>query len=273
METNELLEEDILDLVGIIEERKTWNKYKSKYKEEDTIAVPRVTNILSSCKDSESLIRWAANVGRRKYDYYKNKALDIGTITHDMIDKYLLGKYVYNKEYKPNFYDIDEEYSPYVYNAYNNFIAWETNLNNLGLNIEKVVGLEIEVTCPWYGGTIDAILKINGAYYIIDFKTSKAINYEYLLQTSAYMWIVNNNYASVKLPHIDGIGIIRVDKSKLGIIDDMFITDNCPANRNIIEEYQRCFASYVNAYYRRINASYIYSSYSNNYNFAKDILG
>ena len=66
----------------------------------------------------------------------------------------------------------------------------------LGYFIDKVIGVEIPISCPWFGGTIDAILVINGATYIIDFKTSKKISSEYLVQVAAYMWLVNNGFAS-----------------------------------------------------------------------------
>ena len=88
-----------------------------------------------------------------------------------------------------------------VYNCFENFKLWEKRLYNLGGKIDEIIGLEVPVTCPWYGGTIDCIARINGAVYIIDFKTSKQISAEYLLQVTAYMWIINNNYAPY-LPHI-----------------------------------------------------------------------
>ena len=49
------------------------------------------------------------------------------------------------------------------------------------------------------------------AIYIIDFKTSKQISYEYIIQTCAYMWLINNGFFP-EISHIDGVGIIRVDK-------------------------------------------------------------
>ena len=144
---------------------------------------------------------------------------------------------------------------------------WRQTLNNKNLEkynsrIEEVVGVEIPVTCPWYGGTIDAIVKINGAYYIIDFKTSKNISFNYLVQVSAYMWIINNGY-SPNLPMIDGIGIIRVDKSCYGRYEDLFLNNFVTAQRLSIEEYQRTFAAYVNSYYRSLNAEYMTDIYKN----------
>ena len=188
------------------------------------VFVTRVTHIISHNEDKEGLINWAARIGYNKLMYYREKSLNIGSIVHELIDEYLIEKY--------------------------------------NSRIEEVVGVEIPVTCPWYGGTIDAIVKINGAYYIIDFKTSKNISFNYLVQVSAYMWIINNGY-SPNLPMIDGIGIIRVDKSCYCKFEDLFLNNFVTAQRLSIEEYQRTFAAYVNSYYRSLNAEYMTDIYKN----------
>jgi len=185
------LDNDILELEGIEEIRsREWINYNHEEK-----GVPRVSHILAQCENQEGLIQWAANIGRRKYDYYREKALNIGTIVHENIDEYLMSKYVYHTPFSINFNNIEDDYRKSVYNSFENFKLWEKRLEEYGCKIEEVVGLEIKVTCPWYGGTIDGIVKINGRYYIIDFKTSKKISMSYFLQASAYMWIVNNGYA------------------------------------------------------------------------------
>jgi hypothetical protein len=257
------LTEDILELEGIEEFRcNEWNYYSN-----NDIGVPRVTHILKQCRNTEGLIQWAANVGKRKYEYYRDKACDIGTIVHTTIDEYLSNIYITKSsvEYLVNYDNIEEDYKSSVFKAFENFKLWEAKLNEYGAKIEEVVGLEIPVTCPWFGGTIDAIVKINGAYYIIDFKTSKNISSEYILQVSSYMWIINNGYAP-GLPHIDGIGIIRVDKSNIGIINDLFLNDFNPEHHNIITSFQQCFLDQVTVFYRIINTNYLFDKYSKEYN-------
>jgi hypothetical protein len=76
------------------------------------------------------------------------------------------------------------------------------------------------------------------------------------------MWMINNGYVE-GLPHINGIGIIRVDKQKRGVINDVFVNEFNDVQRNMIYGYQRCFMSYVDAYYRTISTDYI----TNNYNY------
>ena len=259
------LKDDILELDGIEEIREEqWNHYCY---EKNSNGVPRVSNILAQCRSSEWLIQWAANIGRRKYDYYRSKALDIGTIVHECVDNYLID--VYSKHsvipFAIDYDEIQQEYKESVYNCFENFKLWEKRLYNLGGKIDEIIGLEVPVTCPWYGGTIDCIARINGAVYIIDFKTSKQISAEYLLQVTAYMWIINNNYAPY-LPHIDGVGVIRMDKSKYGVVDDYFLNDFDPDHHNMIVNYQNCFMEYVNAFYRTINAEHIFDKYKETYN-------
>ena len=182
--------------------------------------------------------------------------------SHEVIDNYLIDTYVKHSitTFVADYDNIQQEYKESVYNCFENFKLWEKRLYNLGGKIDEIIGLEVPVTCPWYGGTIDCIARINGAVYIIDFKTSKQISAEYLLQVTAYMWIVNNNYAPY-LPHIDGVGVIRMDKSKYGVVDDYFLNDFDPNHHNMIVNYQNCFMEYVNAFYRTINAEHIFDKY------------
>lgn len=261
-DNNILIDNDLLELQGIDYVRENeWNVYDNSGN-----GVPRVSHILAQCRNSEGLIQWAANIGRRKYDYYREKALTTGTIVHEMIDTFLLSKYKNHTNFDLSFYDNDfpEDCKTQIHNSVNNFIFWDNKLNELGYHIEEIIGIEVTITCPYYGGTIDAIIRINGAVYILDFKTSKQISPEYLLQASAYMWMVNNGYGG-DLPHIDGIGIIRVDKNKYGIINDLFLNDFDQNQHFMINSYQKCFASYVEAYYRTYSTNYITKEYINIY--------
>lgn len=258
-EYNLFLENDILELEGIDFTRdKVWDKYIY-----DGHGVPRVTKIIAQCQNSDYLIQWAANIGRRKYDYYREKALSVGTIVHESIDNYLIAKYHNNTGYAVDYDNIPDDQKSSVYNAYENFKVWERKLNSLGYYIEEVVGLEIPIVTPWFGGTIDAIFKINGLYYVIDFKTSKSISNEYIVQVCAYMWGINNGYAN--LPHIDGIGIIRVDKTKHDTFDDLFINEHTVEGFNIINKAQLAFGAYLESYYRTVNLNTLAGRYSSNY--------
>ena len=265
---NFILDEELLELEGIEEWRKQWQTYSY-----NNNPVPRVSHILKQCEDQEGLIQWAANIGRRKYDFYRTRALEIGTIIHGVIDDYIL-YHLGDPNYKINYGNFQEfqyDYKNQIDCGFNNFLLWLENLKSRGGNLEEVFGVEIPVACPWFGGTLDAIFKINGSYYIIDFKSSKQISSSYLLQTSAYMWCINNGYAILDqygkhLPHIDGIGIIRVDKNKNSCLDDLFLNSKNPIEANYLNQFTNCFMSYVNSFYRSKSCDYIYEIYYNQYN-------
>lgn len=229
--------------------------------------VPRVSSILKECIAKEYLINWASKIGYKRYNILKNKATHIGTIVHEMIERFLLNGE--DENYIKNISATEFYYSNNILKAYENFKSWYFNLINKGYTME-VIEIEKKVTCPYYGGTIDCIAKINGKVYIIDFKTSKQISYEYIIQTCAYMWIINNGYCN-DISHIDGIGIIRVDKEKTKF-NDLFLNNHIPYQKEIIDQYYKGFASLLMSYYNNINMKYIFSEYNKLYNFDDTIL-
>ena len=261
---NLILDNDILELEGIDKVRENiWLHYKDA----NNRPIPRVTHIIAQNSDQDYLIKWAANIGRNKYDFYTDKALEVGTLVHQYIDLYLEAKFI-KKDislFKINAEDIGIVYRSQVIRAVENFLAWEKNLNAMGYFIEEVIALEVTVRCPWFGGTVDAILKINGAVYLIDFKTSKQISTEYLIQASAYMWMINNGYAP-ELPYINGIGIIRVDKT-CRKFTDLFLNDFVPECSNFIISLIKTFLVYVESYYRTISTNYMFNQYNVGYRF------
>jgi hypothetical protein len=84
----------------------------------------------------------------------------------------------------------------------------------------------------WYSGRFDAIVKLNGLTYLLDWKTSKGVYGETALQTSAYAraeFYVNDDDPDTEypLPHIDHIGVVHITESgstlhDLGDIDSAF---------------------------------------------------
>lgn len=235
------------------------------YYEFNEVGVPRVSHILEACRDQSNLITWAAGIPEYLYNNIRNKALTVGTEVHHKIENYL--RYIFGQsdvEDIINLEDQKDSYQEEIDIAYGNFKNWVLNCKSKGINFEELVGLEIPVICPWYGGTIDCIMKINGCYYIIDFKTSKSISYSYLMQSAAYMWIINNGYT--KLPHIDGVGIIRVDKKNtFSGFEDLFLNVYNPYQNYMINQFQMTFCSYVDSYYRTLHTDNLISEYKSSY--------
>ena len=254
---------ELLELEGVADSLKDIDSYY----EYNGSLVPRVTNIISHCEDNRALIDWAASMGYKRYKDIKASALEIGTVVHEFVDEYLVAKYNMKMPYEVDYTRVQTPYRSKVYNSFENFKLWESNLESLGYKIEEVVGLEIPVVTPWYGGTIDAIFKINGVYYIIDFKTSKKIFNNYLIQTAAYYWAVNNGYCpTVQGKTMGGVGIIRLDKANYGVINDLFLNNSNPDQFNLINNLISCFWSYLVAYYRTMSVNYQDDMYKKGYN-------
>ena len=259
-----ILDNDLMELEGIDKARENiWLHYKDA----NDNPIPRVTHIIKQCTDQDYLIKWAARIGYNKYEMYREKALEVGTLAHYYIDLYLEAKYIKKDMslFKIDYDNMGMVYRSSVYNTIESFIAWEKNLNKMGYFIEEVIGIEVPVRCPWFGGTVDAILRINGAVYLIDFKTSKQISTDYLVQASAYMWMINTGYAP-ELPKIDGIGIIRVDKQTIKF-NDLFLNNYNTDGNWYIGRLMQTFLSYVESYYRTINVEHMFGVYNRSYYF------
>jgi hypothetical protein len=241
---------DLFELEGIDEYRdKNFNTYYF-----NGVPVPRVSNIFKECIGKEYLMFWAAKLGQSEFVKARNDATTIGSIVHEMIENLLINGTDLDMSYK-----LSPDQKSKVDRAYNNFKRWLDKLHSLGYNIDYIYGTEVSTVSPYYGGTIDLLARINGKNYIIDFKTSKVIAPEYIMQTCAYMWNVNNGYCSIDI-HIDGIGIIRVDKEK-DSFEDLFLNEYIPYQREILYKYTAGFGSLLSSYYHMINMNYILKTY------------
>jgi len=130
---------------------------------------------------------------RKAYNLKSDKAKSIGTIVHDALEWYI-------KDGR----DALGKYPAEVENALMAFFDWEKK--------NRVEWEASEVTLfhrgKGYAGTCDAIATINGARYLIDLKTSRAIYDEYRLQLAAYRQAYN-----IDSPNpIDNVGVLRLDK-------------------------------------------------------------
>lgn len=229
------------------------------------LPVPRVSEIIKKCINKEYLIWWAARVGSKNMMTIQNKATYVGTLVHRKIEHYILTG---EEDFKLS--TFDESIIRQVNTSFKNFKLWLQRLNNAGYKLEKVIATELSVVCPYYGGTIDLVAQINGAIYIIDYKTSTKITYDYILQVCAYMWMINNGY-SIKVPHVNGIGIVRIDKNKYGVHDDYFLNEFIPCQKQILDYNINAFISMVYSYYNLINAELQFDQYNERYDFFKVI--
>ena len=200
------------------------NAPHQKYHLSDGTQVPGGSTICKIGDDAGALIHWAWNLGIEGKDYRKerDKAADIGTIAHFLIECYLTGQVADLEDYSQE--DIDKALL-----CYNKFVDWYDDQH-----LEKVA-TEIQLVneAYRYGGTIDLIAKKpNGDHVLIDFKTSKKIGDSYWRQCAGYsalwnsnlegdLWATNHpcgvlkeNY--LKNNYISTVAIVRIGKEEEG---------------------------------------------------------
>jgi hypothetical protein len=139
-------------------------------------------------------------LGLRKV--FKEKAADIGSIVHSMIDQHIKGEE----------FSIDDEIAELpvedkakAKNWYLAFLKWESDTKPRWIKNEQIVYSKKF----GYVGTFDAIAEIDGKIYLIDFKTAKYLyRLDHGMQTSAYVKAYEEEYGS----SIDGRMILIFSK-------------------------------------------------------------
>lgn len=127
-----------------------------------------VTTILA-IKHNPWLWHWKMKLGKEESDRIGNEAAEKGTRVHRRLEQILQGR---------EFKTTPKELKPYI----NAFTNWADEMNFSHYTPEQFVFS----TRYGYAGTADLVCKIKKEWWLIDFKTSKAIYDEYGLQVRAY---------------------------------------------------------------------------------------
>jgi predicted RecB family nuclease len=196
--------------------------------------VPRVTSILSKCIHSEELMSWANSLGfkHKNYKDILKQYASIGTQCHESIDKFLDTKHHVSTEI------ISRE----ARNAFQSFDKWFNDINNHA-DLE-VVYHEKTLTCKYFGGTLDGLYKINGKYYLIDYKTSNHVRFNYCLQLAAYRYMLR----VVENREIDGCIILQLSKKFIGY-NEYLLDFSRIQDKEFMDQCELAFMSLVLAYY------------------------
>lgn len=211
-------------------------EYWDKYRFEDKF-VPRVTEILSAMLHEDYLMKWSNAMGfkRKKYESILQDSANIGTLTHNAIENYLL----YNTE-------LGNHYDKRVENCFGSFMKW---WNIISENDFKIIAIEKQLVCEYFGGTLDLLIEINGEVFLVDFKTSTyPRNYKYVLQLAAYRYMLREYYNI----NTDGCIILGLNKTKIEFDEILFhfkkYTDNY-----LFDIAEQEFLALVYAYLNRLN--------------------
>tara|TARA_B100000686_G_scaffold345176_1_gene429238 strand:+ start:3681 stop:4427 length:747 start_codon:yes stop_codon:yes gene_type:complete len=201
--------------------------------------LPSVTSILSTIS-KPGLINWEKNVA---IDYAKDKISKYISNTentnldglHEIFEnakeqpKFIMSKAgeFGSKAHKFIELLLEQDFNVDVPNnmkwIYKNFNDWKNEYNFNSIEQEKY----LYSAKYGYAGTADSIGLVDENLFILDWKTSKSLYIENLLQVSAYA----NAYSELTGNQISNAGVLRLDKNKTGyefkIIDDLekhFIT-------------------------------------------------
>lgn len=147
------------------------------YKLANGTKVPGVTTITGRFKDAGALIRWAYNQGKAGLDMDKSRddAASAGTICHKWIDDTIHGLPLSELQAAPELLDKART-------GLGAFCEWRDQVKLEILSTETPLVSEAHR----YGGTYDALTRINGHRCLFDLKTSNAVYPEHVIQVSAY---------------------------------------------------------------------------------------
>ena len=138
---------------------------------------------------------------RQEHEKIKEKAASLGSDVHKIIEL------IFKSEMSiPDLLNaIDSEF----YSSITAFLDWKSSYDIKALGNEEIVYHEKLK----YAGTLDFRCKFNGEKYVVDFKTSKRIYPEMLLQLASYKY-------AYELMHPEDtgykVGILRLDKNNKG---------------------------------------------------------
>lgn len=202
---------------------------ESVYLNKQGLKVPRVTEVLSRMLHSDSLMYWANSLGFKglKYRDVLNKAANAGTAAHTAIERFLKEKIK------------DKSNIPFL-----GFLSWyDTITIDLGLSIE-VIYVEHKMSCDWFGGTLDALIKIDGKIYLVDFKTSNHVTVNYFFQLAAYRYMLR----VIEGIEVDGVIVLQLDKTEPGF-NEYLLTFSDASHLDFMNRCEISFMSILYAYY------------------------
>lgn len=197
------------------------------YYNHDNKEIPSVTQILKIINKS-GIVEWANILGfyKIKYKPFLDEKATIGTYVHERIERYFNGK---DPKENEKIFDVDIEKK--VNERYNIFLIW-----NKGCD-PKPIKIEESYNNNRYGGTVDAILEINGEVVLVDFKTSKKPYSIYFLQLGGYLNLIKELDKEL----YDKIAYVQVITFGKGLLIETKYKEN-------MHKYEDCFEFLYNLY-------------------------
>lgn len=218
--------------------------YRHKYITKG-LTVPGVTTILAVAA-KPVLIPWANRLGLEGVavaDYNKN-VTGIGSLVHAYIEGFLTKQEVDDS-------GMTDEQKMTARAAYTKFAEWYYSHD------VKPHWAELSISGSDYGGTIDAIMDVDGVATIMDWKTSKDVYPEYYAQLAAYfnLWTedrarrldlsgdAKTPLSNAELPEVEQVAVLQVAKE---VGDAQFVSLKVDEQRftNAWKYFEACKALY-----------------------------
>jgi len=181
------------------------------------------------------LMWWAHKQGLAGIDYNKirDEAAGSGTIAHYLAECHVRG-------IKPDYSTFDAQLIPPAEAAFSNFLEWWK-----GMKVE-VVAIELALVHDelGYGSTLDLVARLNGnSLSILDYKTSRGVYADYLLQMISYV----HNYEHNTGETVDRVDLARFDKEDARFVHYMW-------DRDVLEELWPAFVALIEVEKVRLRA-------------------
>ena len=173
----------------------------TKYVLKDGTKVPGVTTITGRFKESGGLIHWAWSLGMDGKDYRKARddATTAGSLAHAMIDAAIHSQPIPEPPSGAGQAQIDG-----ARQGFEAFLTWRRRVPMELLATEVPLVSEVHR----FGGTLDALGRIDGAIVLPDWKSSNAIYPEYLAQIGAYVILAEEKleFGAIQEAHLLRVG-------------------------------------------------------------------
>ena len=158
--------------------------------------------------DKPFLVKWANKLGKKGIDVdeYTETTARLGTLIHNTVEVFINEGLTKMEEYLNGLfmsYTVNELHCALV--GVNKFIEWfSTNDVQPIFTENKFISENYK-----YCGVLDFYCVLNGKFTIVDFKTSKSITNEQLLQLSSYQPLIEENGLRV-----DQVMILNIPRDK-----------------------------------------------------------
>ena len=201
-------------------------KVHTQYRLKDGTRVPGTTTVIGVL-GKDAIVHWAWQQGLENRDYRKvrDAAGDIGTLVHYMLMCHLTNTTSDVRDYSLN--DIAQAHS-----CLQSYFEWEKEHKVEPILVETPLVSEIHR----FGGTPDLLARVDGVDTLCDFKTSKGIYDEMIIQVASYRGLlVEAGY------RVDRVRILRIPKVEGDNFEDVMVTGKLDAGWKI---FLNCLSIY-----------------------------